>query len=737
MASSTKRVWKLQEFVAHGASVHCLALGKKSGRVMVTGGEDKKVNLWAVGKPNCIMSLTGHTTSVECVKFSHLEDMVCAGSMSGALKIWDLEAAKIVRTLTGHKSSVKCLDFHPYGDFIASGSLDTNIKLWDIRRKGCIYTYKGHSKTVNSLKFSPDGRWIASGGDDGTVKLWDLPAGKMLNEFRGHTGSVSDVDFHPNEFLLASGSSDRTVKFWDLESFQLVTSTEGDSAPVRCIYFNPEGECLFSGAQDLLKVYGWEPARTFDTLVMGWGKVTDIAASQNQLIAGAFSLTSVSIYVVDLKRVQPFGQMGPSVVITPSPFSPGGHFRKSFVKNRHSRKSQVEMKVAEEDSSTPDEQSDDAASSADIKDQHDYNEIFHPRRELTRTPPKVEPFPSPPEDSSNQSSDVQSVLVPKCELPPFDPPVEMPNLLPNKEKKTLVSSSITVTEPTLNTTYTKLSDQKTTQISSNSPVVVTAVKPVEKPAVLRHNIKTFDSSTISIVRPVPVVEKEVKPQRAVIYPERQAVSNFIDFIPDQRERPAGLDLEEFLPKHLQNSFHHGIQTEHKMSEAEAMSIIIGGHQSMMTAMTYRKKNLQIILAQWKTKGMKIALESAIHMNDSSILVDILNVVTLKPSLWNLDMCQILLPAISNLLQSKYEAHMMVGCAGLKLILKNFAIVIKTNITAPPGIGVDITREERYNKCMSCYNQLLSIRAFILKRQTLQGKLGQSFRELHILMRSLE
>jgi katanin p80 WD40 repeat-containing subunit B1 len=38
--------------------------------------------------------------------------------------------------------------------------------------------------------------------------------------------------------------------------------------------------------------------------------------------------------------------------------------------------------------------------------------------------------------------------------------------------------------------------------------------------------------------------------------------------------------------------------------------------------------------------------------------------------------------------------MSVGCASLKLILKNFASMIKTNITAPPGIGVDISREER-------------------------------------------
>lgn len=49
----------------------------------------------------------------------------------------------------------------------------------------------------------------------------------------------------------------------------------------------------------------------------------------------------------------------------------------------------------------------------------------------------------------------------------------------------------------------------------------------------------------------------------------------------------------------------------------------------------------------------------------------------------------------------------------------------------------LARNNRYNKCMSCYNHLLSVRAFILKRQTLQGKLGRSFREMSILMQNLE
>ena len=45
----------IEEFVAHTSTVNCLKIGRKSSRVLVTGGEDHKVNLWAIGKPNAIL----------------------------------------------------------------------------------------------------------------------------------------------------------------------------------------------------------------------------------------------------------------------------------------------------------------------------------------------------------------------------------------------------------------------------------------------------------------------------------------------------------------------------------------------------------------------------------------------------------------------------------------------------------------------------------------------------------
>ena len=41
------------------------------------------------------------------------------------------------------------------------------------------------------------------------------------------------------------------------------------------------------------------------------------------------------------------------------------------------------------------------------------------------------------------------------------------------------------------------------------------------------------------------------------------------------------------------------------------------------------------------------------------------------------------------------SYVKAGCSGLKVVLKNFASVIKSNVAAPPSVGVDISREERY------------------------------------------
>lgn len=60
------------------------------------------------------------------------------------------------------------------------------------------------------------------------------------------------------------------------------------------------------------------------------------------------------------------------------------------------------------------------------------------------------------------------------------------------------------------------------------------------------------------------------------------------------------------------------------------------------------------------------------------------------------MASIVLPELKLLLKSKYPSYVLCGCKIVKLILKSFGPVIKSNIVSPPSHGgVDIIREERF------------------------------------------
>ena len=75
------------DFVAHAGNVNCISIGRRTGKIIATGGDDQSVNIWGVGKPNCLHKLTGHTSAIEAVTFDNNEATVVGGSASGTLKL--------------------------------------------------------------------------------------------------------------------------------------------------------------------------------------------------------------------------------------------------------------------------------------------------------------------------------------------------------------------------------------------------------------------------------------------------------------------------------------------------------------------------------------------------------------------------------------------------------------------------------------------------------------------------
>ncbi|KAL0244484.1 hypothetical protein GEMRC1_008568 [Eukaryota sp. GEM-RC1] len=303
----SKRISRVQELVAHTDDTNCLNVGRKSGLVFASGGKDKAVNVWTIGKPDLTLSLK-HNAPVTSISFDPEEQVIAAGSDSGAIKLFDLAHESISKTFVGHRTSTTCLDFHPYGHVMVSGSRDTNIKIWDIRSRRDIFTYRGHSSAVTSVKISPHGRWVISAGADGKLKIWDITAGKVLSTLTDDGGVFTSLSFHPTDFLLASSLS---------------ASSPTEATPVTNVAFSPNGDALFSTTQTLLKSWTFSQSSngslsSADSVVANWGGSTSHSArvmdllvqpqDSKSLVAAVGNGSVASIHVADLKLIAPIGK---------------------------------------------------------------------------------------------------------------------------------------------------------------------------------------------------------------------------------------------------------------------------------------------------------------------------------------------------------------------------------------------------------------------------------------------
>ncbi|XP_030507289.1 katanin p80 WD40 repeat-containing subunit B1 homolog KTN80.4 isoform X2 [Cannabis sativa] len=793
---TTKRAYKLQEFVAHSAAVNCLKIGRKSSRVLVTGGEDHKVNLWAIGKPNAILSLSGHTSGIDSVSFDSSEVLVAAGAASGTIKLWDLEEAKIVRTLTGHRSNCISVDFHPFGEFFASGSLDTNLKIWDIRKKGCIHTYKGHTRGVNAIRFTPDGRWVVSGGEDNTVKLWDLTAGKLLHDFKYHEGQVQCIDFHPHEFLLATGSADRTVKFWDLETFELIGSGGPETSGVRCLTFNPDGRTLLCGLHESLKVFSWEPIRCHDGVDVGWSKLSDLNVHEGKLLGCSFNQSCVGVWVVDISRIEPYAVGIDSRLNghSESKSSNGGNLSvlsENTSKTSLGRLSQSSDPLAKETKSLGRLS---VSQNSDVKETKVLastgNVPGTPQRiNLSNSPKKILPsstaVPSATTTKRNSTrvhstanvstfnkSEVIPVIVPRTDMAP-EPKKElglagrtMPFSL--QSKATEFRRFPAVREEVDKQTASVLADSTTSKGAefnvaesqrnifsrvTNSTQGISSEKNAKDDRGIgsgKHEMSSQTEPSASC-QPDNYETRGNKLNRdtctvgglrsgrarsiAVNWEKRDRFSNYEG--PTSSISSGAVSTGNMPPSNSkQRGYPPPVEKESvPATDEDAIADVMEQHTQFVSSMQSRSAKLQGIYRYWERNDVKGVINAMEKMADHAVVADVVSIMAEKIDIVTLDICTCLLPLLSGLLESNMDRHIGISLEMLLKLVRIFGSMIYSAISASSSVGVDIEAEQRLERCNTCFVELEKVKR-CLPPLSRGGSIAKSAQELNLALQEV-
>ncbi|XP_019057600.1 PREDICTED: transcriptional corepressor LEUNIG-like [Tarenaya hassleriana] len=273
---------EIQHVSASMSKIECCHFSS-DGKLLATGGHDKKAVLWSTDSFAMKSILEEHVQWITDVRFSPNVSRLATSSADKTVRVWDADnPGYSLRTFTGHSTTVTSLDFHPSKeDLLCSCDNNSEIRYWSIKNGSCAGVFKGGA---TQMRFQPGAGRILAAAADNYVSILDVETQVCRRKLQGHKGVVHSVCWDPSGEYLASVSSDM-VRVWSIGS-----SNKGECIHELSSSGNKYNTCVFHPTYTPLLIIGCY--ETLELWNMAENKTMTLHAHDNLVSALAASNVS-------------------------------------------------------------------------------------------------------------------------------------------------------------------------------------------------------------------------------------------------------------------------------------------------------------------------------------------------------------------------------------------------------------------------------------------------------------
>ncbi len=291
---ATARVWDAasgQQIIAlsgHSNTIDSVRF-TLDGNYILSASWDGSIRRWDLGDGGEVARYNVPDARVYMIDLHPDGEHFVSASSDGIIRMWHIEGGQVVKEFLGHTADVNGVHISDDGLLIASAAgnwagEDHTLRLWDAESGELLGTYEGHTAIVNYARIAPNNKFIISTSWDDTVRMWDIDSGEEVRQFVGHTGNTFGIDISSDSMTLLTTSSDTTVRMWDIATGEELNRFDQHTDWVQEIVFSPDESFAVSAGQDLT-LRRWRIRRTADDLI-AWARdnryIRDLSCAERE-----------------------------------------------------------------------------------------------------------------------------------------------------------------------------------------------------------------------------------------------------------------------------------------------------------------------------------------------------------------------------------------------------------------------------------------------------------------------
>ncbi|CAD5210709.1 unnamed protein product [Bursaphelenchus xylophilus] len=229
-----KNTWaNLEEhgkFLGHLSQVFCVCFDR-TGRYVVTGGDDKLIKVWDTVTGLLRYTFRGHEGEIADLSINLENTCLASGSTDKTVRVWSLMNGQPLMIFKNHKALIMAIHFLPFYEgnvrYLVSSSSDCKVVFYRYDADSLIFEttpYEFEERALSGAKmvaasYSSGGNFVITGGTEKLVYIYRLTAYTVerLYEFFIHNDKIESLVWANNNFWFASGSKDGTAKVWSLK----------------------------------------------------------------------------------------------------------------------------------------------------------------------------------------------------------------------------------------------------------------------------------------------------------------------------------------------------------------------------------------------------------------------------------------------------------------------------------------------------------------------------------------